>query len=313
MIGTSVVAPERVGRAMSIVLSGFAVSTAAGVPIGTVIGHELGWRGAFAAVLLLATAVLVAAVALIPSTPSAGGGAAGQARSAFAPRVLAMLGLFCLVFAAVSSVMTYLIPFLHEVTGVSGALVSGFLVAWGAATLIGSIAGGRWADTHAARTLVIGTAGLSVAPLALYLVGSSPVLVVVVVLVWGVCAFGTTPAMQFRVVSLAGPGGALASSLPASAANAGVALGSVAGGVTIDVVGVRAVTLTGLAIGVVAVLGAVLTRSLRPPAPITSAACCSGSRSGSPHRCSPARRALRPRRSRTGWSAACRRGTGAGR
>jgi predicted MFS family arabinose efflux permease len=40
----------------------------------------------------------------------------------------------------------------------------------------------------------------------------------------------------------------------------------VAGGVTVDVVGVRAVTLTGLAIAVAAVLVAVLTRSLQPPA-----------------------------------------------
>ena len=35
---------------------------------------------------------------------------------------------------------------------------------------------------------------------------------------------------------------------------------------TVDVVGVRAVTLTGLAIAVAAVLVAVLTRSLQPPA-----------------------------------------------
>lgn len=266
MIGPSIVAPERAGRAISIVLSGFAVSTAAGVPIGTLIGHEFGWRGAFVAVLALATAVLLTAVVMIPSTPSVGGGAAGQARYAFAPRVLALLGLFFLVFAANSSALTYLIPFLHNVTGVSGAVVSLFLLAYGAATFVGSVGGGRFADTHAARTLIVGTIGLGVALLALCVVGSSAVLVASVLVIWGLFAFGMTPSIQFRVVDLAGPGGALAASLPASAANAGLAFGSVAGGVTMDVISTRAVALTGLTIAVVAVVVAVLTRSLQPPA-----------------------------------------------
>jgi DHA1 family inner membrane transport protein len=251
---------------MSVVLSGFAVSTAAGVPIGTLIGHELGWRGAFVAILALASVVLVTAVPVIPSTPSVGGGAADQARFAFAPRVLALLGLVFLVFAAISSALTYLVPFLQRVTGVSGALVSVFLLAYGAATLVGSVVGGRFADTQAARTLIFGTIGLGGALLALYVVGSSVLLVALVLVVWGFFAFGMTPSVQFRVVSLAGPGGAFAASLPASVANAGIAFGSVAGGVTIDVIDTRAVTLTGLTIAVAAVLVAVLTRSLRPPA-----------------------------------------------
>lgn len=265
MIATSVVPPQRAGRAISIVLSGFAVSTAAGVPIGTLIGHALGWRGAFAAVLALAVVVLVTAPALIPSTPSAGGGIAGQARFAFAPRVLALLGLFFLVFAAISSTLTYLVPFLQHITGISGTLISGYLLAYGATTLLGSAGGGRLADTHAARTLIVGTIGLGATLLTLYLVGSSPFLVALTLVVWGLFAFGMTPSMQFRVVSLAGPGRALASSLPASAANAGIAFGSVAGGITIDVIGTRAVTLTGLTITAAAVVVAILTRSLQPP------------------------------------------------
>lgn len=49
-----------------------------------------------------------------------------------------------------------------------------------------------------------------------------------------------------------------------AAANGGIAIGSVAGGVTLDVIGTRAVALTGLTIAVAAVLVAVLTRSLQP-------------------------------------------------
>jgi len=37
---------------------------------------------------------------------------------------------------------------------------------------------------------------------------------------------GMVPSLQYRVVSLVGPDGALASSLPASASDVGIALGS---------------------------------------------------------------------------------------
>jgi len=77
-----------------------------------------------------------------------------------------------------------------------------------------------------------------------------------------------TPSVQLRVVTLAGPGAALASSLPASAANAGIACGSVLGGLTIAEIGTRPVVLTGVAVA--AVVAAVLTRNLQPTHPTTS-------------------------------------------
>lgn len=50
-IGTSIVSPERAGRAISVIISGVAVSAALGVPLGTAIGQRLGWRGSFTAII----------------------------------------------------------------------------------------------------------------------------------------------------------------------------------------------------------------------------------------------------------------------
>lgn len=58
---TSIVPPERVGRAMAIVISGFAVSGAVGMPLGRTLGEAVGWRLSFLAVVLAATAVLIVA------------------------------------------------------------------------------------------------------------------------------------------------------------------------------------------------------------------------------------------------------------
>jgi MFS transporter, DHA1 family, inner membrane transport protein len=263
--GISVVPPERMGRAISVIISGVAVSAATGVPLGTFVGQALGWRGSFTAIVGLAVVALVATLALVPSVPSTGGGAAGQARHAFAPRVLAVLVLNFLAFGALFAALTYLVPFLQGVTGVSGALISAFLLAYGVATAVGSFGGGRFADTNAARALVVGTVGVTVSLLALYLVGTIPVLAALALVALGVFGFGMAASLQYRVVSLAGPGGQLASSLPASAINLGIAFGSAAGGVAIANSTASSAVVTGLVIAVIAVPVAWATGFLKPP------------------------------------------------
>ena len=263
--GISVVPPERMGRAIAVVISGVAVSAAVGVPLGTLLGQTLGWRGSFTAVVVLAVITLIATLALVPSVPSTGGGAAGQAKYAFAPRVLAVLVLNFLVFAALYAALTYIVPFLESVTGISGALISVFLLAYGVATAVGSFGGGRFADQNAARTLIAATAGAAACLLALYLVGTIASLVALVLVAWGLFSFGMVPSLQYRVVSLAGPGGALAQSLPASAANVGIAFGSFAGGVAIGSFTATAAVITGLVIAVIAVVVAWATSVLTPP------------------------------------------------
>lgn len=261
----SIAPPGRTGRAISAVLAGFSVSAALGVPLGTLVGQALGWRGSFVAVAVLGVAALLATMTLIPPVPSTGGGAGNQARYAFAPRVLAVLGLFVLVMTAQYSALTYIVPFLENVTGISGALVSVFLLAYGLAIAAGTFGGGRFADKNAARTPILATIGVAVSLLALYLVGAWAILVILALLAWGVFSFGMVPSIQYRVVSLAGPGGALASSLPASAANAGIALGSIAGGVAIGSYTASSAVLLGVIIAAVAVPAAWATSFLKPP------------------------------------------------
>lgn len=77
---------------------------------------------------------------------------------------------------------------------------------------------------------------------------------------------GMAPSLEYRVVSLAGPGGAFAQSLPASAANVGIAFGSFAGGVAIGGFSASAVVIAGLVIAVIAIPVAWASSFLKPPA-----------------------------------------------
>ncbi|WP_214324977.1 hypothetical protein [Nonomuraea sediminis] len=130
---------------------------------------------------------------------------------------------------------------------------------------MGSFAGGRFADQNAARTLIVGAIGVAASLLVLYLVGTIAVLVALALVAFGLFAMGMVPSMQYRVVSLAGPGGQLASSLPASAANVGIALGSYAGGVAIGTFTASSTVITGLIIAVISIPVAWATSFLKPP------------------------------------------------
>ncbi len=266
--GMSIVPAERAGRAISMIISGVTVSAAVGVPLGTLASQGLGWRGSFTTIIVLCVVALIATVALVPSVPGTGRGAAGQARHAFAPRVLAMLSLNVVVFASLYTALTYIVPFLRDVTGVTGAVVTVFLFAYGLSTAVGSFGGGRFADRNAAGTLIVATTGTALALLGLYLVGSSPILVALVLLAWGMLAMSMAPSLQLRVVTLAGPGGRLASSLPASAVNLGIAAGSAAGGVAISDFGPSAPVLTAAIIAAIGVVLAWATSYLKPPVPV---------------------------------------------
>jgi MFS transporter, DHA1 family, inner membrane transport protein len=136
------------------------------------------------------------------------------------------------------------------------------------ATTVGAFAGGRFADQNAPRTLLVATVGVAASLLALFVVGAVAPLVALALMALGLFGFGTGPSLQYRVVSLAGPGGPLASSLPASAINLGIAFGSAVGGLAIARYGASASVIAGLVIAAIAIAVAWATRLLEPPSAV---------------------------------------------
>ncbi|MGW8483378.1 MFS transporter [Microbacterium sp. NPDC055903] len=264
---TSIVPRDRVGRAMAVVISGFAVSGAVGMPLGRVLGESVGWRASFMAVFLASAAALLLAVFVVPRVPAQREvGMRDQLRSALAPRVLAALAVGTLLFAGSSAAQTYLVPFLEGVAGISGAQIGVCLAGVGIAAAVGSFAGGRFADAGAARALIFGTAFVTAALLALVLWGSNAIIAVGALLVLSACAASIASPWQHRVEHLAGPGAVFAASLPASASNLGDAAGAFAGGQAIDVSGIPAAIGAAAILASVSVVIAIATRALRPSA-----------------------------------------------
>jgi DHA1 family inner membrane transport protein len=107
---------------------------------------------------------------------------------------------------------------------------------------------------------------VTISLVAMRLFGANAAVAAVTVVGTGLFAMGMAPSIQHRVVNLAGAGAGapLASSLPASGVNAGIAVGSLAGGVAIDARGVPAAVVTGAVIGALAVVAAWATGSITP-------------------------------------------------
>ncbi|MFF8592787.1 MFS transporter [Streptomyces sp. NPDC015220] len=272
-VATGLVAPEHRGQAVGLVFGGISVSTVFGVPLGTLLGQSLGWQATFAGVAVLGVAALVVIAIWVPAVHGSGSGGLGsQARHAFRPRVLAMLAAQVLLMGSQFIAFTYLAAFLEDATGIDSSLVSVFLMIFGVFSAIGTFAGGRFADVNASRTLLVGNVVLVVGLLGLYVFRQSPPLVGVSLAVWGVVGFGVTPALQLRVISLAGKGADLAATLGASAANVGVAAGAAVGGWALASFGIEEVPLTALVFAVVALPAVWATRFLKVPVDRVAAA-----------------------------------------
>src|SRR5690606_38311557 len=59
--------PERAGRAVSMVYLGISAAMLFGIPLGTVAGNVIGWRGAFWALAVLSALVAVLLQVFMPS------------------------------------------------------------------------------------------------------------------------------------------------------------------------------------------------------------------------------------------------------
>ncbi|QHJ00380.1 MFS transporter [Xylophilus rhododendri] len=257
--------PERAGRAVSRVYLGISGAMLFGIPLGTLAGDLIGWRGAFW--LLAALSLLVAAL-LHQTMPAMASGErvslAEQARILRCPRFVADVLLSVLVFTAMFSGYTYLAETLERLAQVPAAQVGWWLMGFGAVGLAGNWLGGRWVD----RSPLATTAGfcllLAVGMGATVLLAASHAGLALALAVWGVANTALYPVCQIRVMKSAARAQALAGTINVSAANAGIALGAIVGGLSISSWGIASVGLVGAAIALLAALGAAWVGRIRP-------------------------------------------------
>ncbi|MFC8431090.1 MFS transporter [Streptomyces sp. NPDC057253] len=253
------VPPERRGRAIAVVLAGITLALSLGVPAGTALAEAVGWRTAFGVLAALAVLLVGWTHARVPGfSGEAPHARVPLARVAAVPGVPAVLSVTLFLLVGHQVMYTYVAPFAARAGFGRTGLV---LLLFGAGTVLGIWITGVLVDRRP-RTALLGALGLCAAVmLALGLAAGVPGVLPVSVALWGL-AFGGAPTLiQTALVDVSGPERAdVATSMQTTVYNAGIAAGSLAGGVVLAGPGAGALPWTALplvavALGVVALGG----------------------------------------------------------
>lgn len=237
VVATSLVAEDRRASAIAVMFTGLTVANIAGVPLGTWLGQEYGWRMTFWAVAVVGViAFAVLAIFLPKEDAAADKTEKGTSLSVlFSEPVVTSLAMTVLGFAAVFAVFTFIAPILTQVSGFAETAVSPILLLFGAGLVVGNLLGGRLADRNLDRALILSLGGLGVVLVAMEMLIGYPFAAAAMVGLLGAAGFATVAPLQLRILQKArGMGQALASSLNIAAFNLGNAIGAWVGGLTIE-------------------------------------------------------------------------------
>ncbi|MFC3842806.1 MFS transporter [Paenibacillus sp. MAH-36] len=231
VIAVHLVRPDRRAAAISIMMAGLTIANIMGVPFGTFIGQQLGWRASFGAIVLMGIVSLIGIMFLIPRVQQEkSAGILQQFRALTQPKLLLMLLMGALGSGSLFTVFTYITPLLEQVTGFSEHRVAWILVLFGFGVTFGNIIGGKLADWKLMPALLGNYAALALILVIFNITVHLPAAAVITIFVWGAAAFGILPGLQLRIMTMAKDAPMLASTSNHSANNLGNASGAFIGG-----------------------------------------------------------------------------------
>jgi len=243
-VAVAVASPERRGRAIALVTSGLTVATVVGVPLGTMIGNQFGWRATFVMVAILGAVALAGLMFGLPrGLPKSTASLAERLAVARHDAVLYALATTALWAVGGFTIFTYLSIPLHGL-GFGATDISLTLLVFGAAAAIGNMLGGLLADRLGATpTAALGLAGMATALILLSAAlkfappDDARYAVLLTVFCWAISGWAFYPAQVASIIRLNPAASMIALSLNASAMYFGFAIGGATGGIVLSVLG----------------------------------------------------------------------------
>lgn len=271
LVASTLVAPERRGRAVASVLLGLSIANVVGVPAATWLGQNLGWRAAYGACTLIGLLAIVLILAVVPSTPGNRDTSGGGEAKMFFSRLQVWLTLLAgaIGFGGLFAIYSYIATTVTDVSGLPASTVPLFLLAFGLGMTVGTWVGGELASWSVMKSLILASIASALMMLLFWVAaphGWWPLPVLFLITATGAVL---VTSLQLRLMDVAGSAVTLGAAMNQASLNVGNALGASLGGVAIAAgLGYRtpALVAAGLAaIGVVilAISGALDRRSSR--------------------------------------------------
>ncbi|MCF6522172.1 MFS transporter [Streptomyces sp. JJ36] len=268
IVAAGLVAPHRKAGAIAMMFTGLTVANVVGVPMGTFLGQQAGWRLTFLVVAGLGVLGLAGVAAFVPQDARDRGRRAdlrGELAAFRNAQVLLAMGMTVLGFGGVFAALTYVAPMLTEAAGYADGSVTLLLVLFGLGMVAGNLLGGRFADRALMPMLYVALGALALVLALFTLTAHDKVLAAVTLPLIGAFGFATVPPLQKRVLDQTAEAPTLASAVNIGAFNLGNALAAWLGGLVLGAgYGPTSPNLVGAVLAVsalgLAVLAAVLER-----------------------------------------------------
>lgn len=235
VVAADMVAPNKRAGAIAMMFAGLTIANVLGVPFGTLLGQQLGWRSTFWAITVIGVIALIGIAALVPTTPASttGGGLRGELGAFRNKQVWLSIAITILGYGGMFGAFTYIAFTLTEVTGFATSSVPWLLILFGSGLFVGNFLGAKAADRSLTKALVWILAILTVVLIVFAATAESKVMTVISLFFMGAFGFATVPGLQMRIMNHASAAPTMASGANIAAFNVGNALGAWLGGVTI--------------------------------------------------------------------------------
>jgi DHA1 family inner membrane transport protein len=239
VVAGRLVAADRRSSAMAVVFAGLTIANVIGVPLTTLIGQHFGWRLAF---WLVAAIEVGAAFAIFTFVPRAAADSHDNAEpirlthelGAFREKQIWLsLGIATVGGGALFCTFSYITPMMTHLAGFHESEITPLLVLFGLGMTGGNLVGAHFADRSLMRTIYVALTCESLVAFLFFFAAHDKITALFGLFLFPFCALAILPALQNRIVSLAGGAPNLAAASIHAAFNIANSIGAWVGGAVI--------------------------------------------------------------------------------
>jgi DHA1 family putative efflux transporter-like MFS transporter len=228
--------PNKKGKAMAAVTTGFTISLAFGVPIGTLTAAYIDWHYIYIIIAGFTLLNLFLLNKLVPKLEAESSVPLKKQLSVIKDRKV-VTGLLTTLFwiLGYTLVFAYISPILSQGANFRIEMISTTLLVLGIFAFIGTQVGGTMADKWGPSKVI--TCSLIVHGISLFLMKpflSSTITILLIIMIWALATWTTTPAMQVYLISLRPNTSEILLSFNTTVMNIGMSIAAGLGGLVIE-------------------------------------------------------------------------------
>lgn len=232
-LAVRVVSKEHQSKALSAIITGTAIAMVLGMPLGRMIGLQIGWRMTFLCVAVISFLVLVYLAFVFPKIENTESFSINQLPELFKNSRLMITYIITFLFATgYYTTYSYIEPFLQRVAGFPSTLVTITLMLFGVAGLSGSYLFSRYYDDHRFAFVQAVLFGFAGALGLLYPASINMYMIILVCAIWGIAAIAFQTSFQAEIIGcVSTAASSVAMAIFSAIFNLGIGSGTWLGGV----------------------------------------------------------------------------------